>query len=522
MNNNEMLRKINKHENKDIPEIREQLDKINDKKVNKSDLEVLETRMNNFTSLPEGSTSGDAELMDGRIGANGVTYSNIGSAIRGQYSELKADSIKYIENSSNISTEYSNLLSNISDNVIFVAYASDWNDLPNNSSYIFTNLKYSPNYSIQTAIHGSTGVTLNRITKVDGSVYRDWVKNALISDVETSIENLKKLSLTCSELNINDTNAEEICNMNADNLPNNKIYGLGLTDIVVENLPYNRGHIFTIGKMAERTVSDIQILITKTGKLLYRIYWASGWTNWEGQTQMLKVLGIGDSICYGMRNSNKGFIGDLGLEYKNSGISGATLSNKVTSVKNIPDQLIANTGFVPDVIISNGGVNDYYYGAILGEIPTSPVTNDEAAESLNRDTILGGIQYLFYKMITLYPKAQRFFLLTHKTTAKASNTNSTIVDWTVTKNIAGYTQTELFDAIKKVCNIYNVKIINIFDESIINTAFSQYKSSISYSDDNSVTNSEFVDKDGIHPLSYGYINGYVPIVKKALEIGTLK
>ena len=26
MNNNEMLRKINKHENKDIPELREQLD----------------------------------------------------------------------------------------------------------------------------------------------------------------------------------------------------------------------------------------------------------------------------------------------------------------------------------------------------------------------------------------------------------------------------------------------------------------------------------------------------------------
>lgn len=38
MNNNEMLRKINKHENKDIPELREQLDNIELEKANKIDL----------------------------------------------------------------------------------------------------------------------------------------------------------------------------------------------------------------------------------------------------------------------------------------------------------------------------------------------------------------------------------------------------------------------------------------------------------------------------------------------------
>lgn len=57
----------------------------------KEDFDVLEARMNQFTSLKEGSTTGDAELIDGRIGYDGTVYDNIGGAIRGQVSELNGD-----------------------------------------------------------------------------------------------------------------------------------------------------------------------------------------------------------------------------------------------------------------------------------------------------------------------------------------------------------------------------------------------------------------------------------------------
>lgn len=64
-------------------------------KADKSELSTesaaLSARMDEFTKLEEGSTTGDAELTDGRVGADGKTYTNIGGAIRGQVTDLKSD-----------------------------------------------------------------------------------------------------------------------------------------------------------------------------------------------------------------------------------------------------------------------------------------------------------------------------------------------------------------------------------------------------------------------------------------------
>lgn len=60
-------------------------------------LKTLENRMDSFVTLPEQSVSsvGDAELVDGRVGADGVTYSNIGDAIRGQMNKKQDAILEY-------------------------------------------------------------------------------------------------------------------------------------------------------------------------------------------------------------------------------------------------------------------------------------------------------------------------------------------------------------------------------------------------------------------------------------------
>lgn len=70
--------------NKKIGNVRSQIKE----KANDSDLAVERKRIDSFISLAEGSTTGDAELIDGRIGADGVTYDSIGSANRTQFSTI--------------------------------------------------------------------------------------------------------------------------------------------------------------------------------------------------------------------------------------------------------------------------------------------------------------------------------------------------------------------------------------------------------------------------------------------------
>lgn len=52
------------------------------------DIDVLNSRVDSFTRLEEGTTTSDAEIIDARIGTDGTNYNNLGTAIRTQINDL--------------------------------------------------------------------------------------------------------------------------------------------------------------------------------------------------------------------------------------------------------------------------------------------------------------------------------------------------------------------------------------------------------------------------------------------------
>ena len=101
--------------------------------------------------------------------------------------------------------------------------------------------------------------------------------------------------------------------------------------------------------------------------------------------------------------------------------------------------------------------------------------------------------------MTEYPRAQRFFLLGHRT-----------LNWPYTQNSAGYTQTQLYEALRETCKIFATKVIDVFNESSLNTDLAVFKDDV------------LCDSDGIHPEALGYQLYYVPLVRQALMLGTAK
>lgn len=406
-----------------------------------------------------------------------------------------------------------------------------WSDAPEGAQYgILISSQVSANYKLQQVLEYGDNKHIwwrivNRASPYGTLV--DWQKTPTSAELETVQSYANKLVTSISSY-MSTHNITTLAQ-----LPENIIT---LASSAIEDAPFANAVFFN---MRYSTNYAIQFAFTLSSRqMAYRIVNRStgvAYNDWATMNMLSPrtVLSMGDSISYGSRNSHKGFLGDIfpATARKKVAAPGACLSNKrmtdMTDAKRklcIYQQLLDfidnpdNVGYAPDIIVANGGVNDYVYGSPMGTLPTQPATDATAAAALDKSTLIGGLEYLFYLMITNYPKAQRFFVLTHRTKT-----------WAWVPASGGYTQTQMNDIITAVCKIYGVEVIDVFNRSMINTAFSEYISPEDYDaagnteeDKARITNSYYTDSDGIHPLALGYKEGYVPLVRAALGIGTPK
>lgn len=484
----------------------------------------LNERINNIIAGPASSAE---EVIDARLGADGYTYASLGDAIRGQVTDLGDRILKYTsENLVELDTAWTRGAINADGTINTAAQwrLTSTSILSNpNTDVVF---KLDSGFTGQIATFTAGGTFIARRTLTDGyvldagSYYRVSVYKAAeqVSDnpllffhnihlLYRPYEILNPTTYSNKLSNITKNLAGVALNNEWDDAPWTHL-NISSTGIFI-NTRYSEN--YCLQEFTHITSGNKWSRITNIDGTIYR-----DWTMVNGVLP-LKILALGDSICAGYRNGGKGFVGDLGLPYKNIGVSNASISNIVTSVTNIPDQLIAETSYQPDIIIAEGGINDYVQGADLGIAPNAPAKNDTDANALNRDTIAGATGFLFYQMIKLHPKAQRFFVIVHKMYYEPYD-----YYYPTFNNVKGYTQQDLHDLLVEMCKLYNVKIIDVYEDGIINTLYSAYRSPVDYDTDPSVTYTQYVNSDGIHPLDLGYREGYAPLIRQAIGIGTKK
>lgn len=197
------------------------------------------------------------------------------------------------------------------------------------------------------------------------------------------------------------------------------------------------------------------------------------------------IIGFGDSIMYGAGNNGEGIVNILAernnMTFKNFAVSGATILKDTNN--NIPTQ-IDNCNDTADYILLEGYINDCLITDIetrLGEV--SPYYGS----TLDTNTFAGQLETMLKTVQNKFVGSKIVYVFVHKMSSRDTNI-----------------QKKVHDMAKLICDKWSIPIIDLYEESNLNTYISVYR--------NYTSNS-----DSTHPTREGYDLFYLPQIESKLK-----
>lgn len=441
---------------------------------------VLSARMDEFTKLEEGSTTGDAELIDGRIGSDGKTYDNIGGAIRGQVTDLKSDlddykdSISEYHKSVNLFdkskiTDGKILSSKNNEQTMSSCFYTDYIPYETGKTYCFQdNTGYLGQNGKIVCIYDEnknfiTTISQNDIVVRDGAV--------IFPTLAGSLGRFVRVNGRTSRL-------DSFMFVEGETLPEYEPYYAPCYEIKENVLPR---FVKTVNGVTPDENGNVNT--NSDGNVLYNPLYGK------------KLCVDGDSIMYGAGSSG-GFAkiigGNNSMTVVNNAVSGGTIASGTyhsdgTTARHWICDTIKNIPSDADYILFDGGVNDSSETAEVGAI-----SNGFSAE-LDTTTFCGAMESICKWLVINRPNAKTGYVIVHK--MAGNYTSEYPVDG----------QRDLYILAIKICEKWGIPYIDL------NTQVPPLK------DIQSLRDVYTSNADGWHPNELGYKTFYVPKIEAFLR-----
>ena len=441
-----------------------------EKTERQTEIAVERARIDTFTALEEGSTTGDAELADIRVGADGKTYTNAGEAVRVQVSDLKSDL-------DILSKEINGVKSFIAEELI------NGNDEYTEEEFtpIVGNERVSCGYnelSFYVSDPQLSGLYVGMLSDRDymsfdtNALYLlafarpDWEQNGVGLIFSTNTALLYQVSFN------SDTLREHEIQLNKGDKSQIRVYeknGLLIVnaggvenEIDVTQIPFSP----LAPELGNWTVDDIKFGIVFTNEETINAPKVVDYVQGNTLLQNTVYYALGDSLTAGSYSNQDGtavavsdapwgypqLIADaIGCEVHNLGIPGGSSSE--IYVNELP-----NVGTDATLITLMTGTNDYSIGSELGTF-----------EDTEWETHMGRVYQIVSELIQKCPTA-RVVLLTPPTSAGDLTRDDIATNYRRgTPSTAGWTYDDLAEEYEKFCKKYGIEFVNVMWNSPINT-----------------------------------------------------